>query len=162
MKPLSPAHGSFVSMRRILPAFMFLLVLPLALSTWHGKVVGVSDGDTITVMNQKAPIKVRLYGIDCPEKGQAFGTKAKQLTSDLCFGKTVDVEPVEIDQYGRTVGIVRLEDGKILNAEILRAGFAWVYDRYCKRPMCLEWRRLEDEARAEGRGLWRDKNPVSP
>ncbi|MEW6441849.1 MAG: thermonuclease family protein [bacterium] len=124
--------------------------------------MGVSDGDTITVLNEKTPIKVRLYGIDCPEKRQAFGSRAKQLTADLVFGKSVDVEPVDIDQYGRTVGIVRLENGKIVNAEIVRAGFAWVYDRYCKNPMCLEWRSLEDEARGEGRGLWRDKHPVPP
>ncbi|MEW5980163.1 MAG: thermonuclease family protein [Acidobacteriota bacterium] len=138
MEPVSHAPRSFVSMRRLLPAFMFLLVVPLAPTTLRGKVVGVSDGDTITVLNEKTPIKVRLYGIDCPEKGQAFGARAKQLTSDLVFGKTVDVEPVEIDQYGRTVGIVKLENGKIVNAEILRAGFAWVYDRYCTKPVCLE------------------------
>jgi micrococcal nuclease len=98
----------------------------------------------------------------CPEKKQAFGTRAKQFTSDLVFGKVVDVEPIEIDRYGRAVGIVKLEDGQIVNEEIVRAGFAWVYDRYCKKPLCLEWKRIEGEARASQVGLWKDKNPLPP
>ena len=72
------------------------------------------------------------------------------------------METVDTDRYGRTVGIVKLEDGQIVNEEVMRAGFAWVYDRYCKKPICLWWKRLEDEACAEKRGLWNDKSPVPP
>ena len=138
-----------------------LLFCPLPASAWTGKVVGISDRDTITVLNEKTPIKVRLYGIDCPEKAQAFGTRAKQFTSDMCFGKVVDVETVDTDRYGKTVGIVKLEDGQIVNEQIVRAGFAWLYHTYCKKPVCLEWKRIEDEARSEKRGLWMDREPVA-
>ena len=132
--------------------------------SWTGKVIGISDGDTITVLEpiKKTPVKIRLYGIDTPEKKQAFGTRAKQFTSDLCFGKTVDVETVDTDRYGRTVALIKLENGKILNEEIVRSGFAWVYTRYCRKPVCLKWNRLQDEARAAGLGLWKDKDPVPP
>ena len=68
---------------------------------------------------EKTPVKIRLYGIDTPEKKQAFGTRAKQFTSDLCFGKTVDVDPVNTDHYGRTVALIKLENGKVLNEEII-------------------------------------------
>ena len=105
---------------------------------------------------------MRLYGIDCPEKKQAFGTKAKQFTSDMCFGKVVDVETVDTDRYGRTVGIVKLEDGQIVNEQIVRAGFSWLYHTYCKKPVCLEWKREEDESRATQEDLWTDKNPMPP
>jgi endonuclease YncB( thermonuclease family) len=70
--------------------------------------------------------KVRLYGIDTPEKRQDFGNKAKQFTSDMVFGKYVEVEPVTKDRYGRTVGLVYI-NGQCLNEELIRAGFAWVY-----------------------------------
>ena len=139
-----------------------LLVSPLLSYAWRGKVVAVQDGDTITVLRDKDPIKVRLYGIDCPEKRQAFGTKAKQFTSELAFGKVVDVETVDVDRYGRTVGIVSLADGTVVNQEIIRVGFAWVYAHYCKKPICLEWKRLEGEAGAEKQGLWKDENPLPP
>ena len=78
------------------------------------------------------------------------------------FGKTVDVETVDVDRYKRTVGIVRLPDGSVVNQEIIRAGFGWVYAAYCKKPMCLEWKRLEGEAATAKLGLWKDKNPVAP
>jgi endonuclease YncB( thermonuclease family) len=146
----------------LLALFLSCLFVPLSAQAWKGKVVGVTDGDTITVLQGKNAIKVRLYGIDCPEKRQAFGTRAKQFTSDLVFGKTVDVEAVDVDRYGRTVGVVSLPDGTVANREMVRTGFGWVYSRYCKKPICLEWKRLESEAATAKRGLWKDKNPVPP
>jgi micrococcal nuclease len=139
-----------------------LLVSPVLSYAWRGKVVAVQDGDTITVLHNENPIKVRLYGIDCPEKRQAFGTRAKQFTSGLVFGKVVHVETVDVDRYGRTVGIVSLADGTVVNQETIRAGFAWVYPYYCKRPICLEWIRLEGKAGTEKEGLWKDESPVPP
>jgi micrococcal nuclease len=117
---------------------------------------------TITVLQETNPIKVRLYGIDCPEKRQAYGTRAKQFTSGLVFGKKVEVETVDVDRYKRTVGIVRLPEGTVVNEEIVRAGYAWVYPAYCKKPLCLEWQRLEGEAATGRLGLWKDENPVPP
>lgn len=125
-----------------------------------GKVVGVTDGDTITVLVDRQPVKVRLDGIDCPEKLQAFGTKAKQLTSDLAFGKQVTIKVVGKDRYKRVIGIVGLPDGKNLNQEIVAAGLAWWYRKYAPKNRALE--DLEKAARIARRGLWAEPNPVPP
>jgi endonuclease YncB( thermonuclease family) len=124
-------------------------------------VVGVADGDTITVLDGRTEVKVRLYGIDCPTGHQAFGNRAKQFTSDFVFGQVVDVDPVTKDRYGRTVGVVRVR-GKTLNEELVRVGMAWVCIECCKQPTCREWSRLQEEARKAKRGLWADRNPVPP
>ncbi len=122
--------------------------------------VGVSDGDTITVLHSGKGERIRLHGIDCPEKRQAFGKRAKQLTSNLVFGKTVTVQVVDRDRYGRTVAEVLLPDGRSLNRELVRAGFAWWYWRYTPDDETLA--QLEREARAAKRGLWADPNPIPP
>lgn len=83
----------------------------------------IADGDTITVLRDKEQVRIRLYGIDCPEGGQAFGTKAKQFTSDQVFGKVVEVETVDTDRYGRTVALVT-EFKRLVNEELVNAGFA--------------------------------------
>lgn len=95
-----------------------------------GKVVGVSEGDTISVMRGGRAVKVRLHGIDCPEKKQPYGTKAKRLTSDLALGKEVTVRIQTTDRYGRTVGMLILPDRKNLNWELVSAGLAWWYTKY--------------------------------
>ncbi len=92
--------------------------------------MGVSDGDTITVLHNGKGERIRLHGIDCPEKRQAFGNRAKQLTSNLVFAKTVTVQVLDRDRYGRTVGEVLLPDGRSLNQELVKAGFAWWYRRH--------------------------------
>lgn len=138
-----------------------LLLLPsLAYADFTGKVVGVTDGDTIKVMHNGREEKVRLQGIDTPEKRQPFGTRAKQLTSHLAFGKTVTVKVTGRDQYGRTIGAVILPDGRNLNHELVKAGFAWWYRKYAPDDRLLE--KLEAEARDAKAGLWRDPNPVPP
>jgi micrococcal nuclease len=111
---------------------------------FSGKVVGVTDGDTITVLHERTPVKVRLHGIDCPESGQDFGTRAKQATSELAFGKLVTVRPVDTDRYGRTVALVVLPDGRTLNHELVRSGLAWWFRKYAPGDVTLE--RLETEA----------------
>jgi len=85
-----------------------LLVLPALGWAWSGKVVGVIDGDSITVLHDGRQEQIRLWGIDCPEKNQDFGTKAKHATSILVFVKVVEVDPVTTDRYGRTVAFVRV------------------------------------------------------
>ena len=97
-----------------------------------GRVVGVADGDTITVMHNGKGKRIRLHGIDCPEKRQAFGNRAKQFTSKLVFGKTITVQVADRDRYGRTVGEVLLPDGRSLNHELVRAGLAWMSRRETK------------------------------
>ncbi len=104
--------------------------------------------------------RIRLHGIDCPEKRQAFGNRAKQFTSGRVFGKTVTVTVMDVDRYGRTVGEVILPDGKVLNHELVRAGLAWWYRKYAPDDGTLA--QLEADARAAKRGLWADAEPVPP
>jgi len=118
-----------------------LFLLPATAAAWFGKVVRVIDGDSITVLRDGRAEQIRLWGIDCPEKGQDFGTKAKQSMSILVFAKTVEVEPVMTDRYGRTVAFVRVGD-TLVNEELIRQGLAWVFTRYCDRPICQGWKVL--------------------
>lgn len=125
-----------------------------------GRVVGVADGDTFTMLTEELKqIKIRLHGIDCPEKKQAFGQVAKSFTSKLIFDQVVKVQITDIDRYGRTVGIVFLQDSTILNEKLLSAGMAWHFKRYDNRE---EWDTLEMTARIAKIGLWADKYPIAP
>jgi endonuclease YncB( thermonuclease family) len=116
-----------------------------------GTVVAVSDGDTLTLLTpDKQQIKVRLAEIDAPEKAQPFGTRAKQMLSELVFGKQAEVLIDDIDRYGRTVG--RVYVGQIdVNAEMVQRGGAWVYRQYSHDPLLLK---LEQSAKSARRGLW--------
>ncbi|MDM8214675.1 thermonuclease family protein [Desulfovibrio piger] len=144
--------------------FCLLLAAPAwAAQVFEGKVVGISDGDTITVLtDEKRQVKVRLYGVDCPESKQAYGTRARQSTSNHVFGKRVRVEVADTDRYGRTVGIVTDPDGAVLNRELLAEGMAWLYTAYCRAPVCVEWKREEVAARQKKAGLWADASPTPP
>ncbi len=146
---------------------IFIILIPLILVSTAlsddlitAPVVAVTDGDTIKVLAPgNKQVKIRLHGIDCPEGGQAFGKKAKQFTSSQCFGKTIQYRQVDIDRYGRTVATVYLDDGRELNLEILRAGYAWHYKRYSDRQ---DYADAEEEARRAGYGLWADPNAMPP
>jgi micrococcal nuclease len=131
-----------------------------AVADFAGKVVGVSDGDTLTVLRDRTQIRIRLYGIDCPETGQDFGSRAKQFTSELAFGKVVKVVPRATDGYGRVVADVVLPDGQVLNDELVRAGLAWWYRQYARDIGTLS--QLEAQAREAKRGLWSRPDPVPP
>ena len=148
----------------IAPLLLFLGIALVASQTlaadFTGRVVGVSDGDTITVLHNGKGERIRLHGIDCPEKRQAFGNRARQFTSNLVFAKTVTVQALDLDRYGRTVGVVLLPDGRSLNHELVRAGFAWWYWRYTPDDETLA--QLEREAREAQRGLWADPHAVPP
>lgn len=143
--------------------FLILLFFPGLSHAFIGKVVGVADGDTVTVLAEgNTTIKVRLYGIDAPENRQDFGNKAKQAISSLVFGKVVDVEPMDQDRYGRTVARIFI-DGQDLCEALVRAGMAWVYRTYCReKPTCDNWLVLEYEARVAGVGLWAGPSPQAP
>ncbi len=117
------------------------------------------DGDTIDVLHQGAAVRVRLTGIDCPEKRQAFGTRAKQVASGIVFNKEVTIRTAGGDRYGRTLGEVLLPGGISLNRTLVREGFAWWYWKYSSDASLGE---LEKEARAARRGLWADPSPVAP
>lgn len=134
---------------------------PPLVQAWEGRVVGVSDGDTITVMHAGKSERIRLWGVDAPEKTQPFGQKAKAFTSDRVFGKSVSVDPITADRYGRTVGVVRLEH-QCLNEELITAGLAWVYRQYCAGSLCEAWIEREKTARSTVVGLWSQPEPIAP
>ena len=150
------------------PWMVILLVLTLCFgsaaigadATFTGKVIGVADGDTITVLHNGVPEKVRLFGIDAPERHQPFGMRAKQFVSNLAFGKVVEINPAGHDRWKRTIAEVVLPDGRYLNREVVHAGFAWWFRKYA--PSDDELEDLEGKARAARRGLWADADPVPP
>ena len=144
--------------RLFLPILILLLFAALPAHGWSGRVCSVADGDTISVLHEGRAVKIRLYGIDCPEKHQAFGQKAKTFTSQLSFGKVVEVDPVTRDRYGRIVACVHV-GGRCLNEEILQAGYAWHFKRFSHDRRLAE---LELQARAARAGLWGDPAPVAP
>lgn len=140
---------------------LVLLLIPRVTVAWEGKVVEIADGDTITVLQDRKQVKIRLYGIDTPEKGQAFGKAAKKYTSSLVARKTIKIIPYDTDKYERTVGVV-LVDGMNVNQSLISAGLAWQYRKYCKASFCDGWLGLEKHARNSGIGLWKDKSPQPP
>ncbi len=154
------------------PLFRLLAALGLALSVgsaWAdqltGRVVGIADGDTLTVLTADyRKERVRLPGIDAPEKGQAFGQVSKQHLSDLAYGKTVSVVFQTRDRYRRILGNV-LVNGADAGLNQIQSGLAWHYKRYERDQSPDErvaYARAEEKARAERRGLWRDPRPVAP
>jgi len=126
---------------------------------FSGRVVGVMDGDTITVHVGLEQRRVRLAGVDAPEKGQAFGQRSKQALSQMIFGREVTVVSTGRDRYERTLGIVRLMDGSSANERLVENGWAWHYTRYSNDRRLSA---LESRARAARRGLWADPRPVAP
>jgi len=145
-----------------------ILALVFSFPVWAdftGKVVRIADGDTVTVLDlSKVQHKVRLTGIDAPEKKQPFGNRSKQSLSDMIFSKTVTVETDKRDRYGRDLGKV-LINGMDVNREQIRRGMAWHYKAY-QRDQSADDRRAyadtEIKAKDQRRGLWVDSDPLPP
>ena len=150
---------------RHLAALLCLLTFcaaPALGETFTGRIVGVSDGDTLTVLQEGATRRterIRLHGIDAPEKAQAYGSRSKQALSALAFGKAATVDVRDTDRYGRLVAVVTVA-GRNLNREQVKAGMAWWYRKYA--PQDRDLQALEADARKARRGLWADKGPVPP
>jgi endonuclease YncB( thermonuclease family) len=148
----------------IIQKVLFGLTLTFSLlahgETINGRVVGVSDGDTLTVLDaSNTQFKIRLAAIDAPEKAQAFGQRGKQKLSDLCFGKTISINVLSMDRYGRGVGDVVCASINA-NQAMIESGLAWVYRKYDKGHEYLY--AIEKEAKNARRGLWTDTNPIAP
>ena len=146
-------------MRLLLPLSLTLCLASGASADFSGEVVGVIDGDTVDVMHNGRSERIRLHGIDAPEKSQAFGRSSKRAASDLAYGEDVTVIEHGRDRYGRTLGEVILPDDRSLNQELVRSGHAWRYRKYSNDR---ELDRLESDARNSRRGLWQDGNAVPP
>ena len=142
--------------------FVFLLFAAGQAWGWEGVVVKVLDGDSLQVRREGRLVEIRLYGIDTPEYRQAYSTKARQFTREMLSKQTVAVEEKDVDRYGRIVALVSCQ-GRLVNRELVRAGLAWYYPRYCRsQPLCGELAVLEQGARTARLGLWADPQPVAP
>ena len=142
---------------------LFLLVTNFIYSqtSLTAKVVGIKDGDTVVVIDSlNNQITLRLAEVDCPEKSQPFGTKAKQFTSDQIYLKTIKYIVTDKDRYGRAIAMIYYDvDNKYLSAEIIKAGMGWHYKRYSTSK---ELAQFEINAKKNKIGLWIDNNPIEP
>ena len=151
---------------RLIRALLLALVMtPTWADILAGKVVAVADGDTITVLDDsKVQHKIRLAGIDAPERKQPFGQRAKEQLSNLVFGKSVQVVTEKVDRYGRQIGKV-LIDGRDANLAMVSAGMAWHYKKYQSEQAAsdrLLYASAEEDARGGRVGLWQEPAPVAP
>jgi endonuclease YncB( thermonuclease family) len=141
------------------------LVFPAAADTISGRVVSVADGDTITVLDSSnTQHKIRLSGIDAPERAQPFGRKSREQLAELVAGKSVEVETDKTDRFGRSVGKVVLS-GRDINLAMVVSGLAWHYKAFAKEQGAadrISYMQAEGEAREARRGLWHDLEPVPP
>lgn len=140
----------------ILRAIFAIILLYCPLFAFSGKVVSIHDGDTITVLQDKRQIKVRLFGIDAPELKQPYGKKSKQFLANLIAGEVVEVDENGKDRYKRTIGTIYL-GGTDINAQMVANGCAWAYRKFSKK-----YTPQESQAKKQGLGLWRDKEPALP
>ena len=127
-----------------------------------GKVIAVKDGDTIEILYEGKPLAIRFAHVDCPEirKSQPFGKASKLFTSNLCFGQTVTViNDGKFDRYKRLIAVVLNEKKENVNKELVKAGLAWHFMKYSTD---MTYTLLEQEARQNKVGLWKDQNPVAP
>jgi micrococcal nuclease len=145
-----------VILKYALPALLTLLAVSAAYAT---EVIRIADGDTLTVLEGRKQVKIRLANIDAPERRQSYGSRSRQSLAALCFRKDATYEVQDIDRYGRTVAVVSC-DGVNANRHQVEAGMAHVYTRYNQDR---ELPALQERAKAQRRGLWADdKDPVPP
>lgn len=142
-------------------AILFILISTLFLFAQNpsGRVTSIIDGDTIEILINGQYQRIRLFGIDCPENGQPFSTEATQFTSSLVNGKTVQIMAKDRDSYGRTVAEIILPDGRNLNKEIVKAGYAWWYYQYTDD---LDYCAFEARAKINGIGIFSNPYALPP
>lgn len=151
--------NKYTNNMKLIIFFINFLISTGVFADFYGQVVGVIDGDTIRVLDEKnITHRVRLSEIDCPEIGQSFGKNAKQELANLIFQRVVFVQSDEIDKYGRELGTVYYGD-KNINFEMVRRGYAWAYRYYLKNQTYIL---LEDLAKGYKKGLWKDQSPIAP
>jgi micrococcal nuclease len=151
--------------RKILISFVILFLAfvssSLATEPFWGTVKKIIDGDSLVIASGKTRIETRLYGVDCPEYNQPFSKEAKALVRAKFYRKKVLVRPQYYDSYKRLVAIVDYGD-QTLNAELVRAGLAWVYPNYCRKKICKSWKKMEKSAKKKQKGLWSSNESIPP
>ena len=152
-------------------AFRFICILaclssfsiPCPCFGWQGEVVNVVEGDLLVVADSGQQQHVRLYGIDCPAKGQPFWDKARALVNHLANRKVVEVTPLYKGAEGYVNALVRVEGVKtLLNEQIVAHGMAWVRPNECSAKLCAQWKDIEKQAQMNSIGLWAEPNPIPP
>ncbi|KTD40559.1 thermonuclease family protein [Legionella parisiensis] len=144
--------GNYLLIAFLFPTIAFAKII-------YGEVIKISDGDTLTILtNENKQIKIRLSEIDAPEKNQAYGKASRQSLAALCFRKHAVINSIGNDRYGRTLGRVSC-DAIDANAEQIKMGMAWVYDKYVTDKSLYD---LQKTAKNQKQGLWADENPTPP
>lgn len=152
----------------LLPSLFFMQVSKTAVTqvdlknlSFTAKVIRIMDGDTMEILYQNQPIKIRLAHIDCPEKNgtQPFGNNAKKALSDLCFGQMVNIYGEKYDRYKRLIAVVINSKKQNVNQEMIKQGMAWHFIKYSSD---VSYTKLELEAKKNKIGLWQDSHPVAP
>lgn len=132
---------------------LILLLLSISAHAQCGKVVNVADGDTFTLLtDNNRQVKIRLHGVDAPEKGQPYGMAAKEFLSSKISGKAICIDSMTRDRYGRTIALVIVKHDTI-NIDLIKNGYAWHYKKYDNNPY---WAKHEDDARYFKKGLWEE------
>lgn len=142
-------------MKKVIP---ILAMVAVVMPAFAAQVIGIADGDTLTVLQNKKPLKIRLANIDAPERKQAFGLRSKKSLSDLCYRKEANYTILDVDRYGRSVALVTCSGVDVNRAQIER-GMAWVYTQYNKD---VSLPALQAEAKVDRRGLWADEDATPP
>lgn len=149
-------------MIKILLLVAFLCAIANPCRAWPARVVSVVDGDTIVVepVDGGEQVKIRLHGVDAPERRQPSGEAARSLMFAVALFRHVLVEGKGQDRYGRVVAIVRLNTGESLQSVLLKSGLAWVWPRYCRD--CQAWEELQKNAQQFGMGVWSETSTIPP
>ena len=154
-----------MNLKKLIALIWLCIAMSLNAAILQGKVVSVADGDTITVLDsQKTQHKIRLQGIDAPERAQPFGNKSRQSLHELVHGKQVTVDYQKKDKYGRVVGKILLNNTDVC-LEQLKRGMAWHFKQYANEQPKEDqetYSLAEQQAKTELKGLWKDKQPVPP
>lgn len=147
-------------LRRVVITLFAIIPLALSAQMLRGIVVKISDGDTFTLLlNGNEQVRVRTDGIDAPEKGRAFGNRAKEYLSSLIWGETITVCVSKTDRYGRSIDMVSTPTIEDVGLEMIKAGYAWQYRDYNNDK---SYSAAENNARKLLKGLWQDRNPIRP
>lgn len=148
-----------MNIQKLISLLIFLCPVIVQAVELNGKVIHVLDGDTIEVLQDNKPVRIRLANIDAPEKKQAYGRWSTSQLKDLLGAQPVTVTYTQTDRYGRIIGRVFTTNGIEANRFMVKSGAAWIYERYNTDPALPG---LQVEARLVQRGLWADVNPVPP
>ncbi len=142
--------------------FLVCFMPLLAFGQWKGTVSDVLSGDQYKIKKASGvAVDIRLYGIACPKSGQPYGDEATIQTANKLISRKVRVKPVDTGMYGRIIAKVYYRS-ILVNQWLLQKGLAWVYDKYCQKPICKQWKRIQERKKAGSTGLWSQSNPRPP